>query len=347
MAAPGVFWGAGYPSTTQGVQDCGYRWGYDTGDAELRFSGITGGAWSPVMSLGKTKVTMEGTAAMLPPVGTTAERPGSPETGDTRFNTTLGRTESWNGTHWRAGHQVALTSYLDKNQKFSEEHIHGAFSKIENAAALSTGVPIDVGKGTGKVVLVVNAGSDLIGDVTITGTSVDRDTGTENPADTDTLTIAGVSTDNTTADAELNVIHRVVGGYISSKWFTGTVTISTTEVDISDVDVYHISFEQWNDTDTTVETFDVSCKTSNTNAWAYWYLYSVKVAAGLVTINDFAALSIPDGTVAKADAEWRLRRGDLGEHLTGSTDGIFVGQHLGPANQTYIEDLTMKVWGCQ
>ena len=37
---------------------------------------------------------------MIPPLGTTAQRPGTPEVGNTRYNTTLEYLETWNGTNW-------------------------------------------------------------------------------------------------------------------------------------------------------------------------------------------------------------------------------------------------------
>ena len=40
------------------------------------------------------------TGAAQLPVGTTAQRPASPVTGQTRFNSTLVVTEVWNGSAW-------------------------------------------------------------------------------------------------------------------------------------------------------------------------------------------------------------------------------------------------------
>jgi len=40
------------------------------------------------------------TGAAQLPVGTTAQRPASPVTGQTRFNTTINNTEVYNGTGW-------------------------------------------------------------------------------------------------------------------------------------------------------------------------------------------------------------------------------------------------------
>jgi hypothetical protein len=93
------------------------------------------------------------------------------------------------------------------------------------------------------LVVVINAGSDVVGDITVTGTTVDRNTGVETPADTDTITIDAVSTDNSTTDARSNPIHELVDAYITSKWFTGAVVFSTADVNLSDVDIYHCSFE--------------------------------------------------------------------------------------------------------
>ena len=40
------------------------------------------------------------TSALPMPAGTTAERPGTPATGETRFNTTTGYLETYNGSIW-------------------------------------------------------------------------------------------------------------------------------------------------------------------------------------------------------------------------------------------------------
>ena len=47
-------------------------------------------------------IEMIGTNGFVPPVGTTAQRPGSPSGGMTRFNSTSGKLEFWNGASWEA-----------------------------------------------------------------------------------------------------------------------------------------------------------------------------------------------------------------------------------------------------
>jgi hypothetical protein len=184
----------------------------------------------------------------------------------------------------------------------------------------------------------------MVGDITVTGTTVDRNTGVQTGSDSVTVTLDGATTDTSSTDAQSNVIHGFSKAYITSKWFTGSVTISTTEVDLSDVDVYHCSFEQLNDLPgMTINTFDVNAKSTNANAWAYFYLYSLKVTGDQCIIANEAALSVASGD-AIANQYWRLRRGNLGVALDGSTDGMWVESYLGPAAQTYWDDLSLKVW---
>ena len=53
-----------------------------------------------------TNLVIPGTEGFTPPIGTTAQRPGVPGLGETRYNTTLGKKEYWNGTTWIAPGEV-------------------------------------------------------------------------------------------------------------------------------------------------------------------------------------------------------------------------------------------------
>jgi hypothetical protein len=240
---------------------------------------------------------------------------------------------------------IPLGYYLDRNQRFTTENVHGGLLALSLADTLSSGSSISVDMGSSKIALLVNAGTDLVGTITITGTSVDRDTGTETASDTETISINGTSGDTSTTDAEGNPIYGWDGAYISSNWWVGSVTISTSDVNLSDVDVYQISFEQFNDTDSVVLTLDVTCKTTNANAWGYWYLYSVVVGTdNKFTLAKISEVSIEDADTTVAAQAWRRRRGNIGSVLAGKTDGIFLQQHLGPTNQNYFDDISCKVW---
>ena len=146
-------------------------------------------------------------------------------------------------------------------------------------------------------------------------------------------------------DANGNVIHEFVGAYISSKWFTGTVTLSTVDLTLTDVDVYHISFEQVNDSrDLKLRTFDANIFTTNVAAEFDAYLYTVHVTNDKCNIDRESELHVgADGETAIANKYWRLRRGLIDEFIDGTTDGFWVDVHY--ANSpVYVEDVTVSVW---
>ena len=238
---------------------------------------------------------------------------------------------------------LALTTYDSKPDRASESNMHGGF------LSLATGQPLPgnivVTKETGKVLVVVNAGQDIIGEITVTGDSVDRETGVVTVGDTDTITVDALTTNNSTVDSNGHTVHGFTGAYITSKWFVGTVTLSTTNLTLSDVDVYHVSFEQFNDQSNLIlDTFDVNLFTTNANAEFDAYLYDLHISTGdKCDIENHAALHIgADGETAIANKYWRLRRGNLAQTLDGATDGIWVDIFYD--NPAYVEDVTVKVW---
>ena len=238
-----------------------------------------------------------------------------------------------------------FSSYIEENIKFQEENIHGAFKSLATAQILDALNPVNVTKQAGKIYLVLNAGVDVSGSITITGTSVDRDTGVQTGADTESIAIDGLTTDNSSTDAQGNIIHSFEDGYISTKWWTGTVTISTTDVTLSDMDVWHLSFEQFNDMPgVAIQTWDINTLTTNANAWMYTYLYKVAPdGSGKCDIDKIEDMSIASGA-ATANTYCRLRRGDIGTRINGELEGIWVDVFFGPVNQTYFQDFTHKLW---
>jgi hypothetical protein len=225
---------------------------------------------------------------------------------------------------------------------------NGGLDPLTTGDTLGTGDDITVTNGTGKLVLVVNASTDAIGDITITGDSVNRDTGAVTVGDTDTITLAGNSTDNSTTDGNGNPVYEFVDAYITNKWFVGTVVLSTTEVALTDVDVYHISFEQFNDApDIVLNTFDANIYATNANAEFDAYLFTLhKDAGNKCHIDNESALHLgTDGETPIASRHFRLRRGGIDEALDGTTDGFWVDAHY--STPAYVEDVTIKVWATQ
>lgn len=245
--------------------------------------------------------------------------------------------------------QVALTAYDAEPARSSETNLHGGLLALGTADPLDT-VPTNITftKGIGKILIVVNAGTDLVGGITVTGTTVDRETGAETGADTDDIVVNGLTVDSTTTDGNGNTVHGFSNAYITSKWFRGSVTISTADLTLTDVDTYHVSFEQVNDLPYyDIETFDANIYTTNVLAEFDAYLYSLNVKSNnRVTIKNIAELHVgTNGATALANQYWRLRRGNIGKAMRGSTDGLWADVFYS-SSPAWVEDATIKVW-CQ
>ena len=93
-----------------------YQWHVDTSDGNLKIRNASNNGYVTVGPVGTTNfglaplagATFTGsvvhnyTGALKIPVGTTAQRPGSPATGELRFNSTLGSAEIYNGSSFAA-----------------------------------------------------------------------------------------------------------------------------------------------------------------------------------------------------------------------------------------------------
>jgi hypothetical protein len=234
--------------------------------------------------------------------------------------------------------------YMTTKTRNAEDALHGGLQAISTANALSSGSPINDTIGLGKVLISIIAGSDTAGTITVTGTSVDRETGAETGSDTDTLTIAGVTTDGSSTDANGVATHSFTNAYITSKWFRGAVAISTTDVNLSDVDVYSVAFEQANDqTEFSIDTLDISAFATNSSAWISAHLYSLEVTGDTCNITAEADAVIQTANI-NANKWYRLRRGNIAKTLDGSTDGFWCDLNLGPLANNYWENVNGLIW---
>jgi len=247
-------------------------------------------------------------------------------------------------TYVPRGKQVCLSSFTDIKTRNLQLEQHGNFNKLADAQALDA-VPTDlvVAAGIGKLVVVINAATDSAGSITVTGTSVNRETGIETGGDTDTLTVSGLTTDSSTTDANGVIVHGFANAYITAKWFTGTVTLSTTDLTCTDVDVWLCAFEQLNDTPTfTIDTLDVTAECTNTAGWFSAHLYTLTVTGDTCVIADVAPAVL---TAANSIVGiYRLRRGNLATKVYGTSDGFWLDIDPGPDANTYWSNINTKVW---
>lgn len=239
-----------------------------------------------------------------------------------------------------------FSAYVDIKARNKVFNVNGNFANLVTAGSVSSGSPQAAAVGTGKLVIVVNAGADTAGTLTVTGTKVDRDDGTETGSFADDLTIAGTTTDTTAADAAGNNVWGFENAYVTSAWFTGTVSISTTDLDLSDIDVYQVAFEQFNDgPDTTIETMDITAYANNASAWYYAHGYKISVSGDTCTIAAIINIEWP-ATKVTANTPYRWRR-SAGVVVDGATDGIWGEHFFGPLASTYWEDINLKLWFSQ
>ncbi len=238
-----------------------------------------------------------------------------------------------------------LSTYIDIKERQAVWNIHGGIISISTGNALDADpTDIDDTIGLGKIIIVINAGGDVTGEITVTGTTVDRDTGAETGADTDTITVDTLSTDNSGTDGGGNVTYAFVNAYMTTKWFKGAVTLSTVNLTLTDVDIYQCSFEQFNDLpNVVIDTFDTNQFANNTAANIYWHLYSVKPTGDKIVLAKEKSMELLAADVS-ANLYYRLRRGNLAISIDGTTQGFFVQCYPEPLANIYWEDINLKIW---
>lgn len=242
---------------------------------------------------------------------------------------------------------VSHDIFIEQNARNLDENMHGTLDSLAVAQPLSNVAPINVTAGIGKLIVMANAGGDSAGVITLTGDTVNRNTGVVTVGNTENITLIGLSTDNSDVDAEGNDRHALVGGYISTNWFRGAVAITTAGggagVTLTNTDVYQCSFEQFNDQGGTIETFDINTLCLNVAAWLYAYFYTVIVSGSRVNVTRMSSLEVP-AAISVADKYYRLRDDTLSVNLDGTTDGVFIEVFFGPMPQVYWADFSMKLW---
>jgi hypothetical protein len=236
---------------------------------------------------------------------------------------------------------IVLHTFSGEPKRNSEVNIHGELTPLITGDTLSTGVDIVGTNGVSRLFLAAKTGADFSGSFTVTGTVVDRDTGAES-AGSEVVSVDALTVDSTGTDANGNIRHDLVGGYMTDNWYTGAYTISTTDLNLSDVDIYQIAFYQFGDEPlVTVNTFDPTVRVTNASADFAAHMYSVtKQTGNKFDIQIAAEAEVTAPVVPRA---YRMRKANLGIALDGTAEGIFVDVFFNAAS-TYFEnfDLTIK-----
>ena len=137
---------------------------------------------------------------------------------------------------------------------------------------------------------------------------------------------------------------------ISDKWFTGIpigvaedIIITGTGTTVpTDIDVYHISFEQFNDaTYIGLVTADMNYKVVTPDKMSA-YIYTVEVTGDKVSLTKQGE-HVRTALQHVAGQMYRIRRGNMGIELDGTTDGIYLTITMNGNSQ--FADVGIKVWG--
>ena len=241
------------------------------------------------------------------------------------------------------GRSICLDTYISEiGRGANSSSIHGDLLSVSTGDALPAGYNVTVGHG--KLVFVLNAGTDVSGQIAVTGTMVDRKTGETTTTFTEYVTVDRLSTD--TSDSTLlnptRTKYNFKNAYITSNWFTDIVSISSIDLTITDMDTYSIAFEQFNDAGSvTLDTVDATVYEINTAADFRIYAYSVVVTGNKVDIVPEVDLGFAAPTAA--NRYFRLRKTNIDKSLDTTKDGMFVTIWYNTPT-SHIEDVTVKVW---
>jgi hypothetical protein len=243
--------------------------------------------------------------------------------------------------------------YIQQNERFLTFQANGGLTPLTIAQALSAGVPINVTKNASRVLIVANAGTDVAGNITVTGDIVNRNTGAITVGGTEVIPVAGLTTDNTDTTTLGTNRWQFTRAYMTTEWFRGSVALSTTapsDVNLSDVDVYSISYEEHSDlTQLEFDILDVSAIPNNTAAALDTLLF--KVVWDPITkqsnISILGEINTPATEVSAAYQFIRMRRSlSSAEHIDyANREGWFLNVGFFPDNQKYWDDITVKMWG--
>ncbi len=242
-------------------------------------------------------------------------------------------------------HSCVIVDFTtDRNSRSDVHSLHGGAIHAVVGGTLSVGNDINLTNGVSRVMLALIAGTDFVGSITVSGTTVDRNTGVETPADSEIFTIDSLTTDASTVGSAGEPVHELVNAYLTAKWFKGAVIISTTNVDISNIDVYQVTFEQFDDhQNVQIDSFDIHFTVTNTAAFFTGHLYTVvQTGGGKADVTPIANLELLVGDSVLAP--YRLRKGELNIQLSGLTSGIFIDLFFKPDNQTYFDSIACKAW---
>jgi hypothetical protein len=239
----------------------------------------------------------------------------------------------------------------EQNQKTGLNTLGGGLTLLSGADTLSNGVPIQVTKNNSKLLFVINSAGDAQGTIKITGTRWSPLLGTKTAAFEEELVIDGVSLDNTTTTTNGTTKWDIENAFISSNYFQGTVDIETTDLNLTDVDVYSIWYYENPGIDKfTLDGVNLSGSPNNLSAAMDNIVYSVlgnEDGSQKISISPTSHIEILTTDVVDADGMLAYTRVGFTEYPGDSTpdnSGLFTNTAFYPGAQSYWESISLDIW---
>lgn len=254
---------------------------------------------------------------------------------------------SADGLAWsEVGNSFVMAAYVEKVQKNQDVQFHGDLKLQAADQPLNSSVNVTFIKGTGKLMIVPELGTDPVGVIHVHGTRVDRNTNSQEQGYIENITITELCTDASGDDAFGHHVWNFSDCYITKQWFVDQVNISTTNVDLTNLSAYHISFEQANDRLFRLNTADLNYYVINANAEIYSHFYVVNVTANG---NDTSRVDVYSplfyDRVSHEAFEYYRARSLINLTLDGSEDGFFFSFDFLPNAKQDFEQFDFKIWG--
>jgi len=233
-------------------------------------------------------------------------------------------------------HEVFYTAYLDTITRKAVLDMWGGTNTLSSVETIDPTTNLTLTSGTSKLLLAVVSGSDVVGEIKITGTYRNR-TSWELVNTTETITLDGLTT-------EVVEGLEYTNAYLTSFWWTNTITIWTTNANINHLDVVQLAFDQVGEHQNyTIEELDVTFRKSNANGGVNSSFYSVEDGNNRVNVTKLFTLETLEGS-GVGDAMYRQKRNNgILFNVNGSHSGFFVRIIPLPLTQSYIEDMTVRV----
>ena len=165
-------------SSTDPASTFAHQFYYDTGDTTFKIRNAANSAYINISAVGGAEtanfglalaaspsftgtatfagnILMSGTGTLDLPVGTTAQRPGSPNNGMIRYNSTLTRYEGYSGSAWSQIGGGATGGGTDQVFYTNDQSVSTDFTLVGTLNAMSAG-PITIARG---VTVTVSSGA--------------------------------------------------------------------------------------------------------------------------------------------------------------------------------------------